>query len=192
MLLKTVDEYLEKPHEKNFYVIHLTGQHWTYSERYPSEFAKFKAEDEDKPEEVWRQKTSEYDNATLYNDFVLDEIIKRFENKNAVVIYISDHGNEVYEGRDFAGHSPEAIGNVCMIEVPMFVWTSKIFREKYPEKISRFKSAVDRPYRLDSLIHSILDLADIHTTSYDPTKSIWNEKFEPRPRIYNGKLYQKN
>ena len=79
-----------------------------------------------------------------------------------------------------------------MIEIPMFVWTSKIFRETYPEKVEQIKSAVDRPYRTDYLIHAILDLADIHTTSYDPTKSIWNKNFEPRPRIYNDKPYQKN
>ncbi len=193
LLLEPIDKYLAQPqNEKNFYVIHLTGQHSQYIERYPPEFSKFKAEDEDRPEESWRQKVAEYDNATLYNDFILDEIIKRFENKNAVVIYISDHGEEIYEGRDFAGHSFEPVGNLNMIEIPMFVWTSKIFRETYPEKVEQIKSAVDRPYRTDYLIHAILDLADIHTTSYDPTKSIWNKNFEPRPRIYNDKPYQKN
>ena len=30
------------------------------------------------------QVRAEYDNAVLYNDFVVNEIIKRFEDKNAI------------------------------------------------------------------------------------------------------------
>ena len=192
-LLPPLDEYMKNLHEKNFYIIHLTGQHPDYGARYTPEFAKFKAEDIDKPEEEWRRKTAEYANATLYNDYILEEIIKRFEDKNAVMIYISDHGQEVYEGRNFGGHSLEPFGSVHMIEIPTLVWASKKFRETYPEKFSLMKAAEDKPYRNDYLIHAILDLADIHTTSYDPTKSIWNKNFDStRPRIYNDKPYTKN
>ena len=38
-----------------------------------------------------------YDNATLYNDSVVYQIIKRFENSDAGVIYMSDHWEEVYD-----------------------------------------------------------------------------------------------
>ncbi|MBR3051472.1 MAG: sulfatase-like hydrolase/transferase, partial [Selenomonadaceae bacterium] len=135
--------------------------------------------------------TAEYDNAVLYNDFIVDEIIRRFENKNAVLIYISDHGEEVYEGRDFAWHSVEEEGNVHMIEIPALIWASKSFREHYPEKISAINAALDRPYRTDYLIHAILELMDIRTTSFDETKSIIYKNFQERPRIYNGAPYSK-
>ena len=192
VLLPVVDEFLTHAREKNFYVIHLYGTHGTYSERYPAEFEKFSARDEDKPEELWRQVTAEYDNAVLYNDFIVDEIIRRFEDKNAVLIYISDHGEEVYEGRDFAWHSVEEEGNVHMIEIPALVWASEKFRERYPEKISALNAALDRPYRTDYLIHALLDLMDIRTTSYDASKSIINENFDStRARLYNGVPYTK-
>ena len=192
VLLPVLDEFLAaSTDEKNFYVIHLYGTHGIYKERYPAEFEKFSARDENKPHEHWRQVTAEYDNAVLYNDFIVDEIIRRFEDKNAVLIYISDHGEEVYEGRDFAWHSLEEEGNVHMIEIPALIWASKSFRERYSEKISALNAALDRPYRTDYLIHAILDLMDIRTTSFDASKSIINEKFFERPRIYNGKPYTK-
>ena len=192
VLLPVLDKFLAvSPAEKNFFVIHLYGTHGEYKERYPAEFEKFSAADEDKPEESWRRGTAEYDNAVLYNDFIVDEIIRRFEDKNAVLIYISDHGEEVYDGRDFAWHSLENEGNVHMIEIPALIWASQKFRERYPEKISAINSAVDRPYRTDFLPHALLDLMDIRTTSFDATKSVLNEKFEPRPRIYNGAPYVK-
>ena len=192
VLLPVLDEFIAaSTAEKNFYVIHLYGTHGIYNERYPAEFEKFSAADEDKPEELWRQGTAEYDNAVLYNDFIVDEIIRRFEDKNAVLIYISDHGEEVYDGRDFAWHSVEEEGNVHMIEIPALIWASKSFRERYPEKISAINAALDRPYRTDYLIHALLDLMDIRTTSFDETKSIINKNFSSRPRIYNGAPYSK-
>ncbi len=192
VLLPVLDEFLAAASaEKNFYLIHLYGTHGIYRERYPAEFEKFSAADEDKPEESWRRGTAEYDNAVLYNDFIVDEIIRRLEDKNAALIYISDHGEEVYDGRNFAWHSLEEDGNVHMIEIPALVWASKSFRERYPEKISALTAALDRPYRTDCLIHALLEFMDIRTTSFDATKSIINKNFQERPRIYNGAPYSK-
>ena len=38
---------------------------------------------------------------TLYNDYVLKNIIDLFRDKNTVVLYFSDHGEEIYDYRDF-------------------------------------------------------------------------------------------
>lgn len=194
VLLPVLDEFVKKStSEKNFYLIHLYGTHEKFKLRYPTEFEKFSADDEHKPEESWRQVTAEYDNAVLYNDFIVDEIIRRFEDKNAILIYISDHGTEVFDGRDFFGHSIEEVGNVHMIEIPVLVWVSKEFRERYPEKIFALNTALDRPDRTDFWIHSLLDIMNIRTTSFDSTKSIINENFDSsRIRIYSGKVYSKN
>ena len=191
VLLPVLDEYLSATTaEKNFYVIHLYGTHESFNERYPAEFAIFTADDEDKPVPDWRQGTAEYDNAVLYNDFIVDEIIRRFEDKDAVLIYISDHGLQVYDGSDDAEHTMEKDGNVHMIEIPALIWVSEKFRAHHPEKISAMTAAVDKPYRTDYLIHALLDLMNIRTTSFDATKSIINNQFDStRPRLYNGKPY---
>lgn len=194
VLLPALDDTLTRSQEKNFYVIHLYGSHEVYFERYPMEFEKFTAENEDKPTAEGKKLSAEYDNSILYTDFILDEIIKRFEDKNALIIYISDHGDEVYEnGNNFAGHSPESNGALTMIEIPMLVWTSNKFRELYPEKISALKNSADNPYRTDLIIHTVLDLMNIQTENFNSAKSIVNEKFDTSfERIYNGKPYTKN
>lgn len=189
-----MDNFISNAHEKNFYVIHLFGSHRMYDARYPKEFEKFTTADEDKPTESQKQMTSEYDNSILYNDYILDEIFKRFEDKNALIIYISDHGEEVFEdGKDFSGHSLEELGNRSVIEIPMLIWTSKSFNELYPEKISALKNSVDKPYRTDLIIHTVLDLMDIRTESFNAAKSIVNKNFDTSfKRIYNGQIYTKN
>ena len=41
-----------------------------------------------------------YLNAIRYNDLVVDRIIRLFDHRNAVVIYFSDHGEEVHNFRE--------------------------------------------------------------------------------------------
>ena len=41
-----------------------------------------------------RKVLSHYDNATLYNDSIVAEIVKRFQKEDAVIIYVPDHGEE--------------------------------------------------------------------------------------------------
>ena len=192
-LLPIIDDSLShNTSEANFYVIHLTGCHQSYKSRYPAEFATFQAEEEDKPSEKGRQMTAEYDNAVLYNDYIVDEIIQRFADKDAVVIYISDHGEEVFDGREFAGHSDEGTENRHMVEIPMLVWASEQFRQRRPDKFAAIKVADDRPYQTDDMIHTLLGLMDIKTTSYDETKNLFSANFDAsRPRLYNEKPYVK-
>ena len=188
VLLPPLDNFISNAHAKNFYVIHLYGSHPVYNLRYPPEFEKFTAGNFEE------KLTAEFDNTILYTDYILEEILKRFEDKTALIIYISDHGQELFEdGRNFMGHSDESLGNLGMIEIPMLIWASKSFRELYPEKIAAISAAIDKPYRTDLIPHTILDLMDIQTESFNPAKSIVNEKFDAAfERIYNGKLYTPN
>ena len=39
----------------------------------------------------------DYDNATYYNDYVINQIISLFEQEEAIVIYLSDHGEECFD-----------------------------------------------------------------------------------------------
>ena len=177
--------------EKNFVVVHLMGTHVSYDKRYPQEFAKFKADDETKGSGVKeKQIRAEYDNAVLYNDYIVDSIIERFKNEDAIVIYVSDHADEVYEDRDFVGHT-ESQGTKHMIEIPMLIWTSDSFSKKRPSLTSRIAASVDRPFMTDDMIHVLLDILSIETKDYEPSKSVINKEYEPSERIYNGMRYMK-
>ena len=177
--------------EKNFVVIHLMGTHGKYNKRYPKEFEIFKTDDESKGIDIkQKQIRSEYDNAVLYNDYIVDSIIEQFKNDDAIVIYVSDHADEVYEDRDFVGHS-ESHGTKFMIEIPMLIWTSHIFKEKRPQLTQRIADSVDRPFMTDDMIHVLMDILSIDTDDYDPKLSVINNNYKSSERFYNGMRYVK-
>lgn len=186
-VLPFLDEMLAKAgKEKCFAVIHLMGEHCTYKDRYPDVYSKFNENDEMGKE---KRTQAEYDNAVLYNDTVVDEIIQRFEDKDAIIVYAPDHGEEVCEEGDYFGHY-EGRGTRYMMEIPMVVWTSSIFKEKHAELEKRIAAAVQRPYMTDDMIHTLMDLAGVETPEYDAGKSIINASFDAgRPRWFAGKLY---
>ena len=134
---------------------------------------------------------AQYDNAILYNDFILGEIIKRFEDKNAIIIYISDHGEEIFDTMNLLGHN-DGVLSPNVIEIPFIIWLSEKFAVSYPELEARIASSVHKPYMTDDMIHTVLDIMQIETHGYDPAKSIINASFDiTRPRIYSGHIYDK-
>ena len=190
-VLPLLDASLEKNQaEKSFYAIHLMGTHEDYIRRYPTEYGVFTADDEtgDKPE--WRKMRAEYDNAVLYNDYIVNAIIKRFEDKNAIVIYISDHGEEVYDRWDFRGHAEH--GSFYQLEIPMLIWTSEQFQRTYPEQVHNMTKAVKQPFMTNDMIYLLMDMMDIDTPEYDPSRSPLNPAFDAEnPRIYEGSTYRR-
>lgn len=170
---------------KSFSVIHLMGTHSGYKNRYPKTWNKFDTNNLSGKEKI----KAEYDNAVLYNDYVVSEIYNKVKDEEAIILYISDHGEEVYDFRDFVGHT-ESKGSRYMCEIPfMFIATDK-FKEKYPNKIEKIQNSLNNPYMIDDLIFTILDLAGIETKEYDKTRSVINKEFNSqRKRIYSNKDY---
>lgn len=174
---------------KNFIVYHLLGSHYLYKYRYPNEFNVFSSDDySEKIDDIKRQYRAEYDNTILYNDFVINEIIDFYKDKEAIIIYFSDHGEEVYDFRDFVGHTETNLSRY-MVEIPFLIYVSDKFIENYPDKVEKIKESVSRPYMTDDVIHTILDISDIETTEYDPTRSVINDKYISRDRMLHGKSY---
>ena len=173
-LIAVLKNKLQDKSEKKFIVLHFMGSHPLYRNRYPEHFEIFQADDESIPYgEDSKEMAAQYDNTVLYNDYVLSEIVKTLEDTESILIYLSDHGNEVYDERDYTGRSEDNISRY-MVEVPFLIWESDRFKASYPEKDSCIACAVDRPYMTDDLIHTIIDLADIRVEEYDSTRSVIN------------------
>lgn len=189
-LLPILDSIGNQLSKKNFIVVHLLGSHVRYVNRYPVSFDRFKADDVDLPYNSYkRMLVAQYDNAALYNDYILNEIINRFKDKDALLLYISDHAEEVYDYRDYTGRSYEKLSGY-MVEVPFLIWTSELFRKNFPDKTERIASSVDRPYMTDDLIHTILDLSDIRAVGFDSLRSVVNPAFNlERKRMFQEKDY---
>ncbi len=180
------DEHLEGP---ELCLFHLLGQHSIYRERYPKEFEYFTADSIARPDlsRGQRQIVAEYANATRYNDAVVDAILKLYEDKEAVVVYLSDHGEEIYDYRSFfmRSHQPQITPQIARYQfgIPFMIWMSDSYRERHRDIVGRIRRAADRPYMSDDLPHLLLDLAGIRVSWYDPSRSVIDERFAPRRRI---------
>ncbi|MDQ0202895.1 phosphoethanolamine transferase [Pectinatus haikarae] len=190
-LFPLLDTAMKNSAGKNFYVLHLMGGHSLYYKRFPYAFSKFGREDivrdaDDDKKTVLAQ----YANALYYNDYIVSGIIDKFRSLNAIVIYLPDHGETVYDDNSgFSGHVEEN-PNHYMLEVPMIMWASDEFKRTYPQKWASVTAAIDRPYMTDDMIHTILDIADIKTTEYEPERSIINVEFDAsRQRMVQGRNY---
>lgn len=174
--------------QPGLYILHLMGQHFTYADRYPEGFGKFKPEDYDPERHDKRQREilAHYDNATLYNDSVFSSIVETWSGRQAVIIYLSDHGEEVYDCRDYMGHgnahtSPDI---QYQIHIPMMVYMTPEFRRAHPDKAAAINKASGLPVTSDDISHMLLDLAGIATSEFDASRSFINDSYDAsHPRI---------
>lgn len=195
ILIKMLEEQDFKK-DKTFIVLHLMGTHTAYKYRYPASFEKFTPKEilTLQPKLDFKQALikAEYLNAIYYNDFVVSSIIKHFENDESLVIYLSDHADEVYDFRDFAGHN-EAMLSKNMVEIPFMIYVSNKFKTKYPLITQRIENARNLPFMSDNFIHSFLDLIGIQTKDNLENASIFSPKYNAlRARIIGGKDYDKD
>ena len=150
-----------------FTIYHLMGQHVMFKSRYPEDFSYFKPEMY--PPGMYTRKQAEivaqYDNATLYNDYVLGQIINQLRDKPSVLIYAPDHGEQVYDYRDEMGRNIKAsLDNVRIFyEVPAFVWVSDKYKLLFPEKIEAMNRNIHKAIYNSDLPHTVLDIAGIKT-----------------------------
>lgn len=162
-------------------VIHLDGQHYKYKNRYPERFQRFSARDiTGEHSKVQKEIIANYDNATLYNDYVMEQIIRKYEKSNSVILYFSDHGEEVYELGDFMGHGTAATTSDMkyQLEVPFFIWTSRLYQEIHPDKIVQMKKASHYRITTSDVSHVLMDIADIRVDCYDAKRSFMSSSYD--------------
>lgn len=189
-LLPLLDQTLKQTKPKRFIVLHLMGTHLEYENRYPKTFKAFSTNVEQGENNKIKETKATYDTAVRYNDSIVNAIINRFKDKNALIIYTSDHGEDVMEiNKKIAGHGDIDINNQ-KVEIPMLVYMSKTFQKNYPYITNRIRLSAHRPFMTDDMIHSILDLMEIQTKEYRPSLSIFNKQFNnKRKRICAERLY---
>ena len=172
-------------------IFHLMGQHVNYHSRYPRKQRHFYPDDYDRPDLSQRQRDilSHYDNAVLYNDSVVDAIVSRFEQREAVVIYIPDHGEECFnDGFKHFGrnHNAEITPRLAHQEfdVPMWIWCSDSYVARHADVWQLIVDACHRPMMTDTLPQMLLYLAGISTKDYQERYNILSPNYDiHRPRV---------
>ena len=192
-LLEDYDKLQSQDTENNLIIFHLLGQHVAYRQRSPKDRKKFKGDDykELKPglNARERQILADYDNAVLYNDSIVTEIVKKFENKDAIVIYVPDHGEECFEGdmHFFCRmHSAKVDARLAHAEfdIPMWIWCSRKYIRQRPEIFREVMASRNKRYMTDALPHMLLYLAGIRCPEYKDRLNLLSPAYdETRPRI---------
>ncbi|WBF66267.1 lipid A phosphoethanolamine transferase [Desulfovibrio subterraneus] len=150
--------------------IHTRGSHWQYPERYTKQFARWlpATSDVDEPQEV----INGYDNSIAMTDDFIAECIDLVREKNAVVVYASDHGDSLGENGIYTHgrmNRPE------QRHVPFIVWASDAYRKAHPGVWENMKGHAASALSHDYLYYTILSLGRIkergHRYDLDLTSS---------------------
>ena len=172
-------------------VFHLMGQHTAPIWRYPEndENAIYTADSIQRNDlnDYQRQYIAEYDNATRYNDHVIGNIIQYYRQRNAVILYLSDHGDEVYDYRDVVGRTHEPVKQKQALkyqyEIPMVLWCSDQFIQCHPNTMKNIRRAILRPFSSDNVPQLLMGLSNIHSSFYEPKKDVLSNQYHCGKRI---------
>ena len=183
--------------QRQLYIFHLMGMHVTYRIRCPNRMKKWGVgeypNDMDIPPKR-RKVLADYDNSVWYNDSVVNQIVERFKNDDAIVIYVPDHGEEVFGpgARHFFGRMHDAVINKRLADeefrIPMWIYTTPLYAKNHPDVVAAIKKAAPKRYMTDALSHLLMGLAGIHTPYYNPRYDLLSPEYdEKRPRLLKNK-----
>lgn len=200
-MLPQIIDTIDNPAQKKLLVINILGSHSYYKERIPEHrvglifsdippktrtYANFHGN------ENVSQIINDYDTSILYTDFVVSQIFESLEKRCRgawAVIYLSDHGEEVFDTENRFGHAGSSTSR-NVYEIPFVLKISKEYA-RWMHNAEMLVIDTARPYQTDNLIHTLLNLAAIETALYDPNKSIVNPQFQILPRWIKGTPYTK-
>ena len=180
----------------NLIIFHLAGQHFDFNKRCPDQMKLFSANDyEDRHDLSHNEKqlVADYDNATRYNDYVVNEIIKKFDGSEAVVIYMPDHGEECFDeihrmGR-IAGDKITAAMARQEYCIPFWIWCSNEYISSHAQIYNEILKYKNRPFMTDDISHLLLYLAGIKTRFYTEKRNVLSMGYNcNRIRLIEGRV----
>ncbi len=174
--------------------IHLMGSHFKYSHRYPESATHFVANDiKSKLPRKWLDDKkagiiADYDNSILFTDSIISEVLDGVRNSAlpTVVVHLSDHGENVYDDRDYRGRDPK------YVKVPFVVYANDEYRRENPDIITDIERARSNPFSTSELPQMLLNLSGTKYIFYDSIRNPISPHFEKRKRYVDDEPYYKD
>ena len=194
-VLQEYDNLKKEDKEHNLIILHLMGSHLMYKARYPQKTRKFLQDNMyDRPELTKKQRMilADYDNSVRYNDSIVWAVTQRFADKDAVVIYMPDHGEEIFDGEPYMYgrmHGANIDYRLARneMEIPFWIWGSPKYRENHPYGWTAIQEARNRPMMTDVLPHLLMYFGGIASPLYHEQYNIVSPAYDTkRPRILKG------
>lgn len=174
IFLEKVDEWLGNIKHDGVLVLHQIGNHGpSYYERYPDDFRRF-VPDCQTPE-LARCKDNEivnaYDNAILYTDAVLSQVIDRLkansDRVSAGFLYISDHGESLGEGGLYLHGTPYVLAPAEQTRVPLIAWFDPGFAASISLDVSCLRKSAASSLSHDNFFSSLLGMMNVSSKVYE-------------------------
>ena len=165
-----------RPQGTQVLVLHQLGNHGpSYFRRYPAAFARFTpaCENDDLQHCTREQIVNAYDNALLYTDHVLAQLIARLQahadSVDSAMLYVSDHGESLGENRLFLHGMPYAIAPARADPgADADVGVAGLRANDRPRSRLPASACALEPASHDHLFHTMLGLLDVQTALYEP------------------------
>lgn len=174
--------------QPRFVVLHLMGSHVKYANRYPESQAKFSAQDiitqSHSPFRLNNRKAqtiAEYDNSITYTDSILEEIraIVSGQHAPSLMIYLSDHGEQMCDNRDYIGRDNDSY------HIPFIIYANDAYRRLNPDIVKRLERARHLRFSSSQLPHMLLTLTGSEYQAYIPSEDPLSDSFTPRQLYVN-------
>jgi glucan phosphoethanolaminetransferase (alkaline phosphatase superfamily) len=177
-MLPALDEALARAGERKLIVLHTAGAHFHYDSRYPESSIHYSPLCEERSPAACDLKAlnNSYDNAMHFLDDFLGQVISRVVGKNALLVYVSDHGESLGEGGHYLHHlhSDEPEQN----RVAMLAWASDEFRWRHTAAWNLLSRSANKRLAHDHVFHSMLDCVGIEMAELDPSLSVCSNSRE--------------
>lgn len=134
------------------------------------------------------QMVNDYDNCIVCVDALVQGLIDGLKDKNAVILYCSDHGQKLGEkGRFMHGGSPE---DLDLRHVASWIWYSDEYIRNNPEIAAATPRLAEKVLSQGQLYASILKLCHIESAVPLKVGDIWDDDIQKRrnnlPRCVQG------
>ena len=174
-LLHGLPQRLDQARGTQLLVLHQLGNHGpSYFRRHPPAFARFQPEcrSDDLRTCSTQEIVNAYDNALLYTDHVLAQLIGQLQAQadrvDSAVVYVSDHGESLGEHNLFLHGLPYAIAPDVQKQVPMLMWFSPGLAAAQALDLGCLRQRAQQPAAHDHVFHTLLGLLDVQTALYEP------------------------
>ena len=184
-MLVGLQEYIDKSKNKDILIVlHMMGSHGpAYYKRYPKVFEKYKpvCETSQLNECSKEEINNAYDNTILYTDYFLSKVVKFLqknanEGSEAIMIYMSDHGESLGEHGLYLHGAPDFIAPDEQTHVPFILWASGgDVRQDISYNDIKKKTNVRSSHQ--QLFHILLDFFEVETKLFNYDSSLRGKRY---------------
>ncbi|MDE6080428.1 MAG: phosphoethanolamine transferase [Duncaniella sp.] len=162
--LTSMLDSLIAPGSKQLFFVHLMGSHRSFENRYPADRGHFQPTDYTAYPAAQREDRACYDNSILYNDSVVSTLFRRLDSLDAVGLYFSDHGVDVFQSPSvtrITHANSDSLSMKAAARIPMLIYASPRYRTTHPLKMERLRRSLDTPVKNTQMVYTLMDMMGV-------------------------------